>query len=154
MPAILLVALLVAIPLISFLAKVLAQRSLRLIGWSLQQRTSRRRELIASRVRSEEEAYRAAQRASPKADDDDWEKVESYATGTAPNGDSPKDVEWEGVVGFFHPFWSVTWQRRPRLALTALQQCRRRWRTCPVGSYTSNTRALAEGHLRCILRRP
>jgi alpha-1,2-mannosyltransferase len=105
MSAILLIVLLAAIPLIPFLVKILARRSLRLIGWSLCRRTSKRRELIASRVKSEEEAYQATSRGSPKAEDEDWEQIESYAAGTAPNGDSPRDVEWEGVVGFFHPFW-------------------------------------------------
>ena len=105
-----LIVVVAAIPLIPFLVKILARRCLRFIGWSLQRRTSKRRELIASRVRSEEEAYQASQKGSSKADDEDWEKVEGYAAGTAPNGDLPRDVEWEGVVGFFHPFWSVTWQ--------------------------------------------
>jgi alpha-1,2-mannosyltransferase len=110
MSAILIIALLTALPLIPFLVKILVRRSLRLVGWSLQRRTSKRRELIASRVRSEEQAYQSAQKGLPKADDEDWEKIESYAAGSAPNGDLPTDVEWEGVVGFFHPFWSVTWQ--------------------------------------------
>jgi hypothetical protein len=154
MSAVLIIVLLAAIPLIPFWVKILARRSLRLIGWSLRHRTSKRRELIASRVRTEEEAYQAALRSSPKAEDEDWEQIESYAAGTAPNGELPRDVEWEGVAGFFHPFWSVTWQRRRGRVLTPLQQCRRGWRTCPVGSYTSHAEALAEGHLRCILRRP
>jgi hypothetical protein len=154
MSAVLIIVLLAAIPLIPFLVKILARGSLRLIGWSLQRRTSKRRELIASRVRSEQEAYEAALKGSPKVEDEDWEQIESYAAGTAPNGESPRDVEWDGVVGFFHPFWSVTWQQRPALVLTPLQQCRRGWRTSSVGSYTSHAEALAEGNLRCILRRP
>ena len=105
MSAILIIAVLAVVPLIPFLLKILAKRTLRLLGWSLQRRTSKRRELIASRVRTEEEAHQLPQSGTPKTDDEDWEKVESYAAGTAPNGDLPKDVEWEGFVGFFHPFW-------------------------------------------------
>lgn len=68
------------------------------LGWYLRQRTSARRKTIFSEVRAEEKDYRAKKRLSPKSDDEDWEKVESYAAGSA------KD-HWEGVIGFFHPFW-------------------------------------------------
>ena|SRR2546421_6618112 len=157
MPSTTPIAVLVALAtfaLIPSLIQILARRSLRLIGWSLQRRTSKRRELIASRVRSEEEAYQATQKGSPKADDEDWEKVESYAAGTAPNGDLPRDVDWEGVIGFFHPFWSVMWLWNLGLVLTPLQQCRRWWGTGFVGSYTGHAKALAESYLRCIHGRP
>jgi alpha-1,2-mannosyltransferase len=110
MSAIRIIAVLAALPLMPFLVKILVRRSLRLVGWSLERKTSKRRELIVSRVRNEEDTYQSAPNSLPKADDEDWEKIESYAAGTAPNGDLPTDVEWEGIVGFFHPFWSVTWQ--------------------------------------------
>jgi hypothetical protein len=154
MSAVLIIVLLAAFPLVPLLVKILVRRSLRLIGWSLQRRTSKRRELISSRVRTEEEGFQADLQRSAKTEDEDWEQIESYAAGTAPNGESPGDVEWEGVVGFFHPFWSVTWQRRPGRVLTLLQQCRRWWRTSAVGGCTSHAKALAEGHLRGILGRP
>ena len=108
MPGIFFFALLAAFPLIPILLKILARRSLRLVGWSLRRRTSNRRELIVSRVRKEEEVYQSRQKGSPKAEDEDWERVESYAAGTTPNGEVPRDVEWEGVIGFLHPFWLVT----------------------------------------------
>lgn len=107
MSTLLIIALLAVIPLLPFLAKILVRRFLRSIGWSLQRRTRRRRELIISRVQAEEGRYQAARKAQPRADDEDWEKVDSYATGTAPNGELPTDGDWEGIVGFFHPFWSV-----------------------------------------------
>lgn len=152
MSVVLIIVLLSAVPLVPFLVKVLVRRSLRFVGWSLRRRTSKRRELVASRVQAEEEAYQTALQRSPKAEDDDWEQIEGYAAGTAPNGELPRDGEWQGVVGFFHPFWSVTRQRRPGRVLTPLQQCRRRWRTCPLGSYTRHAEALAQGDLRCVLR--
>lgn len=38
--------------------------------------------------------------------DDEWETVDSYALGTSPNG-GKGEKEWDGIVGFFHPFWYV-----------------------------------------------
>jgi alpha-1,2-mannosyltransferase len=37
---------------------------------------------------------------------DEWENVDSYALGTAKNGEKGEE-EWDGVVGFLHPFWYV-----------------------------------------------
>jgi alpha-1,2-mannosyltransferase len=36
--------------------------------------------------------------------DEEWENIESFAVGTAKNGEKA-DREWDGIVGFFHPFW-------------------------------------------------
>jgi alpha-1,2-mannosyltransferase len=37
---------------------------------------------------------------------DDWESVDAYAVGTAKNGEKGEE-EWDGIVGFLHPFWYV-----------------------------------------------
>ena len=94
----------VAIAVTIFAATWLTKHAGQIIGWSLRQRTSARRKIIFSEVRAEEKDYRAKKRLSPKSDDEDWEKVESYTAGSAKNGDIAED-DWEGVVGFFHPFW-------------------------------------------------
>jgi len=41
-----------------------------------------------------------------RRDSDDWENVDAYAVGTANNGEKGEE-EWDGIVGFFHPFWYV-----------------------------------------------
>jgi hypothetical protein len=120
MSAVLIITLLPAFLLLPLVVKILAQGSLRLIGWSLQCRTSKRRELIVSRVRTEEEASQADLRGPAEAEEDeDWEQIEGHAAGTAPNGELPREAEWEGIIGFFHPFWSVTRPRRPGLCTYA-----------------------------------
>ena len=75
-----------------------------LVGWHLQRSTSARRELILARIDIEEQDYQSKLRHSARSDDGDWEKIESYATGSAPNGGKSQE-DWKGVVGFFHPFW-------------------------------------------------
>ena len=98
------------IPLLA--TKWLVQKVAKSIGWHLKRRTSLRRNLISAQVEKEEEQYQVKQRRSPKSDDGDWEKVESYTAGTAKNGDHG-DEEWQGFVGFFHPFWYIFKVARP-----------------------------------------
>jgi len=39
-----------------------------------------------------------------RRDSDEWENVDAYAVGSAKNGEKG-EREWDGIVGFFHPFW-------------------------------------------------
>ncbi|KAL9115482.1 MAG: hypothetical protein Q9227_000803 [Pyrenula ochraceoflavens] len=77
----------------------------RLTGIYLQSRTRARREAIWTRVKTEELEIQSGQRTtSTRTEDEDWEKVESYAAKFAANGGTMADEEWEGIIGFFHPF--------------------------------------------------
>lgn len=100
---------------------------LRGVGWFVQKRTRSRREFIVSRVRADEEEFQAkgdnsaSTKSSPstsQTEDEDWEKVDtSAAVGNNGNGhreknrrgkaqgQGPKDEDWDGIIGFFHPFW-------------------------------------------------
>lgn len=81
---------------------------LRSLGWSLKNKTNARRELILSQVRIEEEHYQetaqSAASSSAGPEDDDWEKVDGTVPSIAGNG-KPLGQDWEGIIGFFHPFW-------------------------------------------------
>jgi len=77
-------------------------------GSYLKRKTTARRQSTMKRVHFEEEAVRSFYRRSHKSEDDDWEKIESYGAATSTNG-SQADSDWEGIVGFFHPFWFVGW---------------------------------------------
>lgn len=90
---------------------------LRGVGWFIRKRTRSRREYIISRVRTEEEEFQAkrAEKLSPsttQAEDEDWEKVDTSSVGTAGNnhnnGQEKRDESWDGIIGFFHPFWYVS----------------------------------------------
>ena len=80
------------------------------VGRQLRRSTEDRRSLIYQRVHAEESTYVAKKKADNG--DDGWEKIESYATGSAKNGDRA-EKDWDGVVGFFHPFWSVSLNLEP-----------------------------------------
>lgn len=83
------------------LAGYVSRSIFRGIGWYVQGKTKGRRDLIVSRVRADEEHFRTQRSRRSGAEDEDWEKVEEcYPAGTAPKPD-----DWEGIIGFFHPFW-------------------------------------------------
>ncbi|KAJ5625924.1 CAZyme family GT4 [Penicillium lagena] len=89
------------------------------VGWLIRRRTRSRREYVIARARSEEEECRASRAKNSASrsqveDEEDWEKVD---TGERPSSSSDsgatgmeegKKDDWDGVVGFFHPFWYVT----------------------------------------------
>lgn len=102
-----LVTLLITLLLLPKAASYLLSSVLRSIGWSIKKKTNARREAILARVRAEEEEFRSKQaKSSPRtaAEDEDWEKVDNSALGNAGNGRAGDD-EWDGIIGFFHPFW-------------------------------------------------
>jgi alpha-1,2-mannosyltransferase len=89
---------------------------LRGVGWVIQKRTRSRREFLISRVRADEEEQLVKRsKSSPRGEDEDWEKVDSSSSSSGTAGPSkkggnngnkgPADADWEGIIGFFHPFW-------------------------------------------------
>ncbi|WEW55419.1 asparagine-linked glycosylation protein [Emydomyces testavorans] len=75
----------------------------RVLGCRITKRTKGSRDFIRGRVRAEEEEYRLRRNRQSRAEDEDWEKVESYASGGAPH-EHAKENAWDGFIGFFHPF--------------------------------------------------
>lgn len=73
-------------------------------GWYLRRKSQARKEAILLQAKREEKSHYAKQHPPPRPVDGDWEKVESYASGPTING-GPAGDDWEGLIGFFHPFW-------------------------------------------------
>lgn len=73
------------------------------VGWYLRRKTAGRRAQIVERVEEEEKALKV-QMEGRRDSEEEWENVESYAAGSIGNGEKA-EKEWDGVVGFFHPFW-------------------------------------------------
>lgn len=78
----------------------------RTIGWFLHRKTIARRELIAARVRVEENDLKSKGARSGSSEDNDWERVESYGA-SIPGTEDKENGQWDGIVGFLHPFWWV-----------------------------------------------
>ena len=96
------VAVLAVIPLLPFIFIFVAQLSLRLLGWYLQAHTKARKVAIVDQVKAHQAV--ANESHASREVEDGWEKVEE--SGTADNG-KPLASDWNGVIGFFHPFWQV-----------------------------------------------
>ena len=86
------------------LAKWFLLLGARIWGYYLIKRSSRLRKVLLAKVKLDEEQETSRTRPSPKSDDGDWEKVDSDLSGTVFNGQKADD-NWEGIIGFFHPFW-------------------------------------------------
>jgi hypothetical protein len=122
-----------------------------LVGQRLRHSSRTRRELLLDRVAAETRAFEAAHTATSK-DDDDWEKIVPSPSGSAVIGGGA-GAEWNGIVGFFHPFWWVAKDMYVHSSsLTEAQQCRRRRRAGAVGGHTRDAEALAQGSLRSLHR--
>jgi alpha-1,2-mannosyltransferase len=69
-------------------------------GHYLRRSSRTRRELLLARVATESKNYEAGH---AETEDGDWEEIASVAKdGRVGN---KADKQWEGIVGFFHPFW-------------------------------------------------
>ena len=71
------------------------------VGYYLKKKTAGRRAQILDLVDADEKEFKAkrGRRAS-----DEWENVDSYVGETTKNK-AKEDANWDGIVGFFHPFW-------------------------------------------------
>lgn len=70
-------------------------------GYYLRKKTAGRRAQILELVEADEREFIAK---GGRRESDEWETVDSYAAGKVPNREKV-DVDWDGIVGFFHPFW-------------------------------------------------
>lgn len=69
-------------------------------GQYLRRSSRTRRELLLARVATESKNFEAEHN---EPEDYDWEEIASVATDGKVG--SSKDTQWDGIVGFFHPFW-------------------------------------------------
>jgi alpha-1,2-mannosyltransferase len=74
-----------------------------LVGRRLRHSSRTRRELLLDRVAAETKTFKA-ERKTKNTEDDDWEKIAPSPKGS-PSSQGQANAEWNGVVGFFHPFW-------------------------------------------------
>ena len=75
------------------------------VGTYLRTKTEGRKVQILELVENDEEAWvRDAKKEGGRRDSDEWESVEGYAGASVGNGEKGGE-EFDGIVGFFHPFW-------------------------------------------------
>ena len=86
-----------------------------IFGHYLKKKTAGRKAQILEMVAADEQEF--VVNGGDKSDSDEWENVEAYATGTSKNGEKG-NKEWDGIVGFFHPFWYDSYSELSSLLLT------------------------------------
>ncbi|OCT52038.1 GDP-Man:Man(3)GlcNAc(2)-PP-Dol alpha-1,2-mannosyltransferase [Cladophialophora carrionii] len=126
------VALVAVVPLLPLILILLIQLGLRSLGWYLQTNTKERKEAIVRRVDAERAAVAEHQRSQEA--EDGWEKIEK--SGTAENGQPLLD-DWNGVVGFFHPFCNAGGGGE-RVLWAAIAATQRRWPNAICAVYTGD----------------
>ncbi|RFU23901.1 hypothetical protein B7463_g12435, partial [Scytalidium lignicola] len=106
----------------------------RRIGSSLRRKSAARKTQILQKV--EEDEKTSAAKSENRRNSDDWENVEAYTTGTAKNGDRAEE-EWNGIVGFFHPFCNAGGGGE-RVLWAAIRATQKRWPNAKVVVYTGD----------------
>lgn len=69
----------------------------------VQNKSKSRRKPILDRVLRDQEAFDNEKRPLPKSEDDDWEQVSSETSSKAA-AKAPLRSDYNGFIGFFHPF--------------------------------------------------
>lgn len=95
--------LIAAVPLLVYLLLPVLLRTLGSVAGSyLRKKTEGRRTQLLELMASDEKAFTKSKQASRRSSDsNDWENLDAGSDKV--EGAPAKD--WEGVVGFFHPFW-------------------------------------------------
>ena len=125
---------LAAIPLLPLLGILSLRLTLRLLGWSLQSQTNGRRHAFIQQAKREIKVFEH-NRQQPQEVEDGWEKVEK--NGTATNGQPQLEDDWEGVVGFFHPFCNAGGGGE-RVLWAAIAATQTRWPSAICAVYTGD----------------
>ncbi|KAI4280417.1 MAG: hypothetical protein L6R38_004462 [Xanthoria sp. 2 TBL-2021] len=124
------------ISLSAFVSKLLLQA---IVGWYLWRRTTSRKIMILARVKLEEARSQLSASRSPKSDDGECEEVEKHTAGSAKNGGEADD-EWEGIIGFFHPFCNAGGGGE-RVLWAAIKATQKRWPKAVCCVYTGDHEA-------------
>ena len=77
------------------------------VGYYLRKKTAGMKAQILELTTAEEREWEETNRKEKekRRDSDEWENVEGYAVGTMGKNGENGGQEWNGIVGFFHPFW-------------------------------------------------
>ncbi|KAI8634519.1 glycosyltransferase family 4 protein [Xylariaceae sp. FL1651] len=110
-------------------------------GWYLRKKTDGRRALIIRATEESESAFRKKEpakqaAASTASGDDEWENIDGSMAGTSGNGEKG-GREWDGIVGFFHPFCNAGGGGE-RVLWAAVRATQRRWPHAKLVIYTGD----------------
>ena len=137
--------------LLIFLGGALYAKAGAWLGWYLQRKTHERRKLVLAKVAAEEKLSPSPDEPpSSKSSDEGWEKVEE---------DEPKSPktflknrDWDGVIGFFHPFCNAGGGGE-RVLWAAIRATQSQWPKAVCVVYTGDHDATKEAILERVKSR-
>ncbi|KAB5582453.1 GDP-Man:Man(3)GlcNAc(2)-PP-Dol alpha-1,2-mannosyltransferase [Coniochaeta sp. 2T2.1] len=109
-----------------------------LLGWYLRRKTEGRRARILEVMDADLKNYREKkqQQSRESSSDDDWERLDSQAAASSKNG-GKADKDWDGIVGFFHPFCNAGGGGE-RVLWAAIRATQNRWPNAKCVVYTGD----------------
>ncbi|KAH6848279.1 glycosyltransferase family 4 protein [Chaetomium sp. MPI-CAGE-AT-0009] len=132
------------IPLVGFFYPLIWRTTGSLLGWYLRKKTDGRRCHILELVEADEKEYResrsnsSSRNSGETGEDGEWENVDPYTIGTSKNGDKgDRDEDWDGIVGFFHPFCNAGGGGE-RVLWAAIRATQQRWPRAKCVVYTGD----------------
>lgn len=138
MSAVLALTILAFIPLAPFFALFSIRQSLRCLGLYLRHRTRVRRRTILTLAKREIEVPEGDQETAQRAEsDDDWERIDDLGAASAPNGQPMQHADWDGIIGFFHPFCAAGGGGE-RVLWAAIRATQQRWPRAICVVYTGD----------------
>ncbi|KAJ4307210.1 asparagine-linked glycosylation protein [Collariella sp. IMI 366227] len=141
------------IPLATFILFPLLWRALGAsLGWYLRKKTEGRRCHILELVASDEKKYREEREDSTGSEGGGWEKVDSHEVGNSKNGGTA-DKDWDGIVGFFHPFCNAGGGGE-RVLWAAIRATQQRWPKAKIVVYTGDHDATKDAIIARVKFRP
>lgn len=127
----------IAMPLLHFFLLPWIWRAMgSMLGWYLKRKTEGRRAQLLEIMNEDDRRFaERAQGVKKGASDEDWERVETSA-GSADNG-GKGEKEWDGIVGFFHPFCNAGGGGE-RVLWAAIRATQQRWPKAKCIVYTGD----------------
>ncbi|KAH6662739.1 glycosyltransferase family 4 protein [Halenospora varia] len=123
-----------------------------MLGYYLRKKTAGRRAQILELVEADEKAARKAGGGTRRdSESDGWEKVDGTAVASANNGDKAAE-NFDGIIGFFHPFCNAGGGGE-RVLWAAILATQRRWPSAKIVVYTGDHDADKETILKNVLTR-
>ncbi|KAE9377431.1 glycosyltransferase family 4 protein [Stipitochalara longipes BDJ] len=106
----------------------------RIAGTYLRNKTAGRKAQILELTEKDQAEWE--EDGKDRRNSDDWESIDTYAVGTAKNGEKGEE-EWDGIVGFLHPFCNAGGGGE-RVLWAAIRATQKRWPKAKCIVYTGD----------------
>ncbi|POS86027.1 hypothetical protein EPUL_004386 [Erysiphe pulchra] len=125
-------------------------RTGKFVGDRLSKKSLVKRSKLLQIVAKEEKEWEHTEKR--RRDSDEWENVEAYNTIEKVSSQVIQDTEWDGIVGFFHPFCNAGGGGE-RVLWAAIQAMQKRWPKAKFVVYTGDLDVNKEAILNHVQNR-